>query len=138
VWIVDYKTGTVSKDWQGERPWEPQLPVYAIALQAQKDVAGIAFYALKDNDNPTLQGLARDDVPLPKKEKSITSADWQIQLAQWQATLQTLADDFRAGVAVADPIINSTKNACTYCHLGLLCRNSEWLGVEDEVGEESA
>ncbi len=138
VWIVDYKTGTVSKDWLGERPWEPQLPVYAIALQARKDVAGIAFYALKDNDNPTLQGLARDDVPLPKKEKSITSADWQIQLAQWQATLQTLADDFRAGIAVAEPLISTGKNACGYCHLSLLCRKSEWSGMEEEDTSEAS
>jgi len=132
TWIVDYKTGSVStKDWQGERPWEPQLPVYALALAQQKDIAGVAFYALKDSDNPQLQGLARDDVPLPKlgrNDAPLSEVDWQAQLVHWQSTLQTLADDFRAGIATADPINTTGKNACGYCHLALLCRKAEWSG----------
>jgi len=136
TWIVDYKTGAVSaKDWQGERPWEPQLPVYALALAQRNDVAGLAFYALKDSDKPQLQGLARDDVPLPsltRNDTSLSESDWQAQLTQWNTTLQTVADDFRAGVATADPIMTTGKNACTYCHLALLCRKAEWSQVDHD------
>ena len=139
TWIIDYKTGTVSSEnWQGERPWDPQLPVYALALKDEKEVVGVAFYALKDSDNPELKGLSRDDLPLPKSTKKtlFDNANWQTQLIQWQHNLQLLADDFRNGVAVADPIIKTNQDACRYCHLNLLCRKSEWMRNQREEIEE--
>jgi probable DNA repair protein len=134
TWIVDYKTGTVSAgDWDGDRPWEPQLPVYALALQQKHDIAAVAFYALKDAEHPQLLGASRDDVPLPKrnsKDEPLTPTQWQAKLVHWQTTLQRLSDDFRAGVAIADPLARGGKSACDYCHLALLCRKHEWIGGE--------
>jgi hypothetical protein len=129
-WVVDYKTGKVTvADWQGKRPRAPQLPIYALVQQQQgEDVAGVAFYALKEAENPRLQGVSRDDVPFSGQGVVDDDQAWQARLQAWQAVCQRLADDFRAGVAVPDPL----KHACRYCHLSLLCRQAEWQGVSED------
>ena len=46
--MIDYKTGNLQNNaWFGERPDEPQLPLYCI--QPTLSIAGIAFASIRHN-----------------------------------------------------------------------------------------
>lgn len=134
-WVVDYKTGLVkTKDWDGLRPKEPQLPLYAVALQqAEVDVAGIAFYEIGKLDKIKLNGLSREDCALPTQKKADDDLAWQTRVTDWRIMAERLATDFAQGVAVADPL----PQACTYCQLSALCRRAEWQVPVDEDEERA-
>ncbi|MCP3673919.1 MAG: hypothetical protein GY829_05555, partial [Gammaproteobacteria bacterium] len=59
--IIDYKTGKVErKNWFGERPDEPQLPLYAMVLSEQKKTIGALLYGqVKISENRFI-GVADD------------------------------------------------------------------------------
>lgn len=122
--IIDYKTGDPSvKDWFGERPEEPQLPLYAINTDGE--VAAIVYARIKRGENAFL-GLAEEDELIPgintiEKVNTFTLQvqDWETMFDTWRETLKHLADNFRNGVAVVDPKDNTT---CRYCDLHTFCR----------------
>ncbi len=96
--LIDYKTGADlnANQWQGPRPDEPQLPLYAVT--EQDPVSGIAFAQL----NPkALQwiGLGALSTPPPGVKPS---DDWEAQRAEWQEVLSDLARTFMAGDARVD------------------------------------
>ncbi len=117
--IIDYKTGKNNKikNWFGERPDEPQLPLYC--LVSGENIAGIAFGKIHP-DEMTLEGISRDNMNI----KSIkTISEWKNQLHEWKVTLEKLGDDFLNGIAHVDPKeINTT---CNHCHLHTFCRIHE-------------
>lgn len=97
--LIDYKTGADLKttQWLGERPDEPQLPLYAVTQSEQ--IKGLAFAQL----NPkALQwiGLGELNSPLPGLKPP--QENWQTQLQEWDSVLSTLARDFIAGDARVD------------------------------------
>lgn len=123
--IIDYKTGMVDrKDWVGERMKSPQMPLYALALDSQKNtpVSGIAFAKLKSGEHKFIEladaGIVRKQT---KREENI-AADWLDNRRQWPQIFAQLAADFLAGQASVNPIDDTT---CQYCELHSLCRISQ-------------
>ena len=127
--ILDYKTGKVSPGmWQGERPEEPQLPLYAV-FGGVDDLRGVLFAQIRAGETgftghaENLAGGA-----------SITSLDEEM-LGGWSDALSVLADRFLFGHADIAP--KSYPRTCTYCELGTLCRVAETaLVLEVENAED--
>ncbi|MFL0801944.1 MAG: PD-(D/E)XK nuclease family protein [Agarilytica sp.] len=132
AFVLDYKTGKVDiRSWAGDRPDEPQVPLYAIANK--KDVSGVAFGQL-NSDAVAFKGLAEDaDVapgisgvgdPDDKNTATITRLgfpeQWPDLISQWQRILESLACEFTSGAADVNP--KSKSVSCQYCHLQSLCR----------------
>jgi len=135
--ILDYKSGKTSiKKWEGERPDEPQLPLYAIDMRQRRPVAAALFAQLRAGELG-FNGLAARAGIAPKvKPAGETEGAWQAQLDAWQITLTTLAEAFRAGDARVDP--KEFPQTCEHCGLQALCRVHERHPeiVEDENGGE--
>lgn len=96
--LIDYKTSAdlSAGQWRGERPREPQLPLYAIT--SPEPVQGIAFAQL----NPrALQwiGLGDAELQLPGLEPAV---DWPAQQHEWREVLEQLALGFLGGDARVD------------------------------------
>lgn len=139
--IIDYKTGEAGvNEWQGERPDDPQLPLYVVTREGQ--VAGVAFARLKRGRGFGYQGLARDADVLPGTEEFAATRiaaqfaeagqapSWEALLAHWRATLARLARGFCEGDARVDP---KSPQSCLYCDQHALCRIHETRsGAEDE------
>jgi len=136
--ILDYKSGKTSiKSWEGERPDEPQLPLYAVDMHQRQPVAAALFAQLRAGELG-FNGLAARAGIAPKvKAAGDTEADWQAQLDAWQSTLTTLAEAYRAGDARVDP--KKFPQTCDYCGLQALCRVHERHPdiVEEENGGTS-
>jgi probable DNA repair protein len=115
--IIDYKTNAPSvAAWSGDRPDEPQVPLYAISNEA--DVAAVAF-AQVGSAGLRFRGFAANDRLLPGV-KVIALAD---QVTEWRRILEPIARAFRDGIAAADPKNGSAT--CNECKLTSLCRIHE-------------
>ncbi len=134
--ILDYKTGTVEAELLiGERLLEPQLPIYAIT-NTEAEAEGVAFAQVR-RGSCKLIGVARESGMLPKvdgvgshkKARQQELYSWDELLRHWRRQLESLAEDFVAGVARVDPV--DDKHACRYCDLGGFCRIAE----AEECGE---
>lgn len=122
--IIDYKSGKSSvKDWLGDRPAKPQLPLYSIAEPAT--VASLAFASVRAREcrfvglgqTATAPGIGTD---LSRVIDSATgTGDWAELNEHWRSTLERLAYEFVAGEAQVDPLAPSS---CDWCGLQPLCR----------------
>lgn len=113
--IIDYKTGECYvSQWEGDRPDEPQLPIYAVAANAP--VAGVFFGSLKTGKTG-FKGLSQspDIVPGAKDQPPLSDA-----IEDWRGALNRLGQDYSAGRAIVDP--KHRTNTCRYCALPTLCR----------------
>lgn len=135
--IIDYKTGDPKlADWFGERPDDPQLPLYAVTSEG--DIAAIVFGRIKQGESAFI-GLSVDENILPEvttlRATKYTSdlADWKTLFKEWNDMLNQLAVNFREGDARVDP-----KNAttCQYCDLHALCRIYEETTESTESTEK--
>lgn len=112
--LLDYKSGDVSTDsWFGERPDEPQLPLYAVAWE--EGVDGLAFLSLKASRLRFL-GHCSDPRAFPR---ALPGDDGERLKAEWRLVLERLAQEFRSGYAAVQPKESKT---CQFCALGGLCR----------------
>jgi hypothetical protein len=130
--LIDYKTGSPSPaQWEGDRPDEPQLPVYAIT--SGLDLAAVAFAQVKRGEL-RFRGTATSADVLPGAKPS--EVEWETQLAGWRRVLEKLAGDFRDGISTVDPKNpgNGQGKTCAYCGLQPFCRIAEMSGAAD--GEE--
>jgi ATP-dependent helicase/nuclease subunit B len=134
--ILDYKSGKTSiKSWEGERPDEPQLPLYAVDMRQRQPVAAALFAQLRAGALG-FNGLAARAGIAPKvKPAGENEGAWQAQLDAWQITLTTLAEAFRAGDARVDP--KKFPQTCEHCGLQALCRVHERRPQEVDDGGES-
>ena len=122
--VLDYKTGKTSiKSWEGERPDEPQLPLYAIDMHKTRPVAAALFAQLRAGELGFNGLAARTGIAPRVKAAGEDTAAWNAQLDTWQTTLSTLAEAFRAGDARVDP--KKFPDTCKYCGLHALCRVHE-------------
>jgi ATP-dependent helicase/nuclease subunit B len=148
--LIDYKTG-VSKlaSWLGERPDEPQLPLYFHT--AEEEISALAFARVRRGERgkvfgfegvSAIENLLPDVVPIEAKArlKKQGYVSWDVLTQEWESSLQKLADDFARGVAEVDP-----KNGgltCAQCDLHTVCRIAELSGYAalavDEAPAESA
>jgi probable DNA repair protein len=92
--VIDYKTGSVKSDvWLGDRPEDPQLPLYILASNPQPQ--GCAFASLKGNEQKFI-GISNNHII-----KGIKVADnWDLQLQDWQQSIDNLAQEFIQGKAL--------------------------------------
>lgn len=102
--VIDYKTGSPNlNQWQGDRPEEPQLPLYAVCYSAEihalmfvevnaRQVRPIGLGDLTEpHDGITPIAQAKQDLP----------EDWQQTCEHWNKTLTQLTEDFLQGEALA-------------------------------------
>ena len=123
--MIDYKTRAPSRTrWLGERPQEPQLPLYSLL---DSSIQGIAYAELSATDPVQFVALGEDLGLLKGDGKSLEQQTRGIaatrpeMVAQWEASLQRLAVEFIAGAATVTP----QPGACDYCDLASLCRINE-------------
>ncbi|WP_187143019.1 PD-(D/E)XK nuclease family protein [Terriglobus albidus] len=133
--LIDYKTGQAKpKSWLGDRPDEPQLPLYA-SLPTEEPVAAIAFATLRAGKELQLAGFQSAVRVLPRPDKHQPKEPFEKTLARWKDVLLRLAEEFYAGHAEVNP--KNYPATCEFCEQRLLCRlNPANLDRDDEDAAE--
>ena len=127
--LIDYKTGRATpNDWLGERPDEPQLPLYAVT--ASEDVSAVAFAKLKHGEM-RFSGFSYEKKVMPQVKQA---QSWQSLVEGWKKELEALARGFAAGDARVDP--KRALKTCRNCDLQPLCRVYERVNALAEGEEE--
>jgi RecB family exonuclease len=126
--LIDYKSGMAIRDWQGERPDNPQLPVYAI-LRPEGLVA-VAYAQVNAAECKFVMESERAGIFKPGRRK--TSLEGMADLAAlqeiWAQRITKIGQEFAAGHAEVAP----TVLACRSCNLQGLCRIPSGLDDDDE------
>jgi probable DNA repair protein len=118
--LIDYKTGPVSSSaWQGERPDEPQLPLYAV-LAGEMRLHAVAFGMVRAGDGMRLAGYAEKPGTLTAKPFTLERSSLEEQVEQWRGVLEGLATSFAEGNARVSP--KAYPATCQYCAHQLICR----------------
>lgn len=117
-WIVDYKRSLpTSLPWQEERPQEPQLLLYALLDESIETIVYLALKAGKlecrglSAENWAIKGL------LPLKERTFEN-----ERSLWKTKLHALAQEFRQGICLPQPL---QANICKRCDYQSLCRYNQ-------------
>ncbi|TMH85636.1 MAG: PD-(D/E)XK nuclease family protein, partial [Betaproteobacteria bacterium] len=127
--LVDYKTGQATRQaWLGERPDDPQLPLYAVS--APEQIAAVAFARLNPGEM-AFRGFSKERNLLPKVE---LYRDWRGLLDQWRKQTRDLGAAFAAGDARIDP--KYALKTCRLCDLQTLCRVYENIDALKETSDE--
>lgn len=134
--IIDYKTGkAAAAQMLGERPEEPQLPLYLVTTEP--GALALAFASVRAGRKGYV-GVARDDDLLPGvkalADARLHHAEWTQLVAAWRDELERLALQFAAGVAAVDP--KRPPQTCRFCDLGPLCRIRERSAAIDDARDE--
>ena len=120
--IIDYKTGRFSvSDWEGERPADPQLPLYAVT--ADGDIAALVFAGFVPGDM-RFAGLECDEGLLPGNGVRL-EPDWPGRVQGWRSALEQLAREYLDGRA---EVLPRDTQSCRYCDLHTFCRIDERTG----------
>ena len=137
--IIDYKTGKVEpKKWFGQRPEDPQLPLYAIS--ASQTPAAVVFGILRD-DGCLFKGVVKGDglvpgLPPPVRNDTRELIDAGINMPEtidtWRQVLHHLMAGFLAGKAAIDPKNGSKTCNNSYCDLQSLCRIGELENMQKQ------
>ena len=119
--IIDYKTGisTVSS-MRGERPEEPQLPLYLVA--SEPNAIAVVFAQVKTG-SMKFNALVRDSDLLPGIK---ADPEWKKLVASWRTDLTRIAVSFSEGDARVSP--RSYPETCRTCDLQSFCRIYERIG----------
>jgi ATP-dependent helicase/nuclease subunit B len=127
--LIDYKTGQATRNaWLGERPDDPQLPLYAVS--APENIAAVAFARLNPGEM-AFRGFSKERNILPKVE---LYRDWRGLLDQWRKETRDLGAAFAAGDARIDP--KYALKTCRLCDLQTLCRVYENIDSLKETNDE--
>ena len=152
--VLDYKTGKVTPSrWFGERPEDPQLPVYGVAAhvathshgeEGAAPVAAVAFAQIRP-DKAAFSGVVRAEGVLPglpagrKGELKEATDHWPQVLEDWRSVLERLGEAFSAGTAEVDPKNGLATCKSSYCELAALCRiHEQVIGSDEDSVEEGA
>lgn len=103
--LIDYKTGTPApKSWGGERPDEPQLPLYCLCYLQDKatDISAVMFAQINATEIAIkgLGGLSVDHpdiLPATAAEPLELPPDWALIRDHWHRQLTLLATTFLQG-----------------------------------------
>ena len=134
--VIDYKVRAPGPAaWLGERPDEPQLPLYLTA--AEPTARAIAFAQVRAGDMKLVslaadKGILPGARTLPNGQLKRAAQSWGEQVEAWKAELDRLARGFAAGDATVDP----KPRACDYCDQKPFCRIHErqsGLGEDDQA-----
>src|SRR5436853_882532 len=127
--LIDYKTGQATRNaWLGERPDDPQLPLYAVSAPERLDA--VAFARLNPGEM-AFRGFSKEKNILPKVE---LYRDWRGLLDQWRKETRDLGAAFAAGDARVDP--KYALKTCRLCDLQTLCRVYENIDSLKEADDE--
>ena len=125
--IIDYKIrAPLVTTMLGERPEEPQLPLYLVT--AEPGAVAVAFAQVKMGDM-RFTALARDSDLLPgvKTLSEFHRGDrydsWEKLVPLWYTHLASIADSFSSGDAQVNP--KKFPHTCGNCDLQLFCRIDE-------------
>jgi ATP-dependent helicase/nuclease subunit B len=128
--LIDYKTGAADADWRGERPDNPQLPVYA--LLSPDALVAVAYAKVNAAESGFVAESERGDI-FPRTRRS--GLEGMATLAElipvWSRRIERIAGEFAAGRAEVAPTIE----ACQSCKLQGLCRVPAALEEADEFHE---
>ncbi len=116
--LIDYKTGMATADWRGDRPDNPQLPIYAL-LQPEGLVA-VAYGQVNAAECRFIAEAERPGIFKPHGQRSPLEGRPNLAalIEVWSQRIESLAADFAAGRAAVAP----TRRACKTCRLQGLCR----------------
>lgn len=125
--LIDYKTGNVSThDWEGPRPNEPQLPLYAVFGNVE-DVRGVLFARIRAGETGftgSVTDLNRQLFPNAKVSAALGKIEYSGAMRdEWEQALLALAAEFLRGEAAIDP--KDGRVTCEYCPMPGLCRVAE-------------
>ncbi|MEH6473850.1 MAG: PD-(D/E)XK nuclease family protein, partial [Halopseudomonas sp.] len=129
--LIDYKSGTPNvTDWFGDRPRQPQLPLYSFATR--HPVSGLAFGQVNASE-VTFKGVCSDGQPAAGVKplgqlRNPPCEDWEQMTQLWQQTLEQLMSDFLTGQVSVSPL---DGNVYQYSQLQPLNRHYE----QDRLGE---
>ncbi len=127
--VIDYKTGrdVGVKQWFGDRPDDPQLPIYAVTLTPPPGALAVGQVR---RGACTLTGLGvsalAPAIEAFDKSRYSGESDWNGQTRRWQGVLERLGGEFVAGDARVDP---KRPQACRYCEVWAVCRVFEGSGT---------
>lgn len=114
--LIDYKSGQAGpRRWYGERPYDPQIPLYATVME--QSPAALA-YGMLNAAGCRFEGVSSTPVAIEGLE---AVDDWPRLLGEWRTVIERLASEFACGRAEVDP----QPGACSTCHLHSLCRIDE-------------
>ena len=126
--LIDYKTGrSTPNEWMGERPDDPQLPVYA--LSAKESISAVAFAKLRTGEMRYM-GFSQHKDLIPGVRQA---QDWGALLDSWKTEIESLGKGFAEGDARVAP--KNLLQTCTYCDLQPLCRVHERIDALASGGE---
>jgi len=139
--VIDYKTSKQSiSTMLGDRPDEPQLPLYLV--MAEEHAAGVAFASLK-RGQLGFSAIVKDADLLPRVKAFADTAgckqfiSWDELIATWRYYLTDLATGFASGDARVDP--KKYPVTCTQCDMQSFCRIHERVGnilTDQESGDD--
>jgi ATP-dependent helicase/nuclease subunit B len=125
--VIDYKIRAPSVSTMlGDRPEEPQLPLYLVT--AEQDAVAVAFAQVRMGDM-RFAALARDSdlLPgmkaLPESRLGDRYGSWEELVAAWRTDLAHIAASFSSGNAQVDP--KKFPHTCRNCDLRSFCRIDE-------------
>ncbi len=125
VILIDYKSGDLkAKDLEGSRPSEPQLLIYAAAIE--ETVEGIYIAKVKPRKPESVGFAHKEHFPVSKYARKKTS--WAQVRDESREHLHSIAAEFVRGYAAVKP----EKGACTYCDLTAVCRILEGTRIDED------
>jgi hypothetical protein len=118
--------------WLGDRPDEPQLPLYY--RTASEDISALAFARVKRGKTlgfegvSVVEGLLPDVLPIEQRRwRSMQGyPSWDVLVQEWEASLAALVAGFVKGDATVDP--KRGGQTCGQCDLQGICRIAESTG----------
>ena len=129
--IIDYKTGVSTVGaMRGERPDEPQLPLYLVT--SEPDATAVLLAQVKTGSMKFI-GLARDSGLLPGMK---ADPEWKQRVVSWRIDLTRIAVSFSEGDAWVDP--KKHPDTCRNCDLQPFCRIYERIESKYTEQEDGA
>ena len=121
--IIDYKTGVVKTDaWEGDRPDEPQLPLYA-GFGRVDELQGVLLGRVREGETRFIGRVENPDDVVPGDTK-LSKPPYRAEMLQaWQQVLMNVGEQFLRGEAQVDP--KRYPKTCEFCPLPGLCRVAE-------------
>jgi ATP-dependent helicase/nuclease subunit B len=116
--LIDYKSGAAGADWRGDRPDNPQLPIYALVLP--QALVAVAYGRINASECSFVAETERGGIfkPSAQRTKMEGMESLAALMSVWSQRILKLAAEFAAGRATVDP----TPQACQSCRLHGLCR----------------
>jgi ATP-dependent helicase/nuclease subunit B len=129
--LIDYKTGIAMPDWRGERPDNPQLPIYA--LLRPEGLVAVAYAKVNAAEPGFVAESERRDIFRPRSRPSQLEGmpNFAALVGIWSRRVERIAAEFVAGRAEVAP----TLRACKNCGLKGLCRVPAALEEPEDLDE---